>query len=326
MNKCHGCGVILQNIDTSSLGYTTNLENEICERCFKLKNYGQYSQVTLTNDDYLKIINSINKDNLVIYTTDILNLTIENINKFQKLIIVVTKKDILPKSIKDEKIINYIKKRYQNVLDVIVISTIKNYNLDHLYNQMKKYSNNKPVYIVGNTNSGKSTLINKLIDNYSNLDNPKVTTSMFPSTTLDKVEINLDGLLLIDTPGLIDKDSIINNLNSKELKSITPKKEIKPKSCQINGTGSLIIGDFARIDYETKNNNSLVIYASNALDIRFSSLKKEIQENFNKTEFNLKNNKDIVIPGLGFIKIKNPININVYCPNNVKPYSRDNLI
>ena len=191
---------------------------------------------------------------------------------------------------------------------------------------MKKYYNNKPIYIVGNTNSGKSTLINKLIDNYSTLDNPKVTTSMFPSTTLDKVEINLDGLLLIDTPGLIHKDSIINNLNSKELKSITPKKEIKPKSCQINGTGSLIIGDFARIDYETKNNNSLVIYASNALDIRFSSLKKEIPLNFDKTEFNLKNNQDIVIPGLGFIKIKNPININVYCPNNVKPYSRDNLI
>ena len=326
MNKCHGCGVILQNTDSSSLGYTTNLENEICERCFKLKNYGQYSQVTLTNDDYLKIINSINKDNLVIYTTDILNLAIENINKFQKLIIVVTKKDILPKSIKDEKIINYIKKRYTNVLDVIIISTIKNYNLDHLYNQMKKYSNNKTIYIIGNTNSGKSTLINKLIDNYSTLDNPKVTTSMFPSTTLDKVEINLDGLSLIDTPGLIDKDSIINNLNSKELKSITPKKEIKPKSCQINGTGSLIIGDFARIDYETKNNNSLVIYASNALDIRFSSLKKEIKENFNKTEFNLKNNQDIVIPGLGFIKFKDPIKVNIYCSDSVKPYSRDNLI
>ena len=214
MNKCHGCGVILQNTDASALGYTTNLENEICERCFKLKNYGQYSQVTLTNADYLKIINSINKENLVIYTTDILNLTIENINKFQKLILVVTKKDILPKSIKDEKIINYIKKRYNNIIDVIVISTIKNYNLDYLYNQMKKYSNNKPVYIVGNTNSGKSTLINKLIDNYSNLDNPKVTTSMFPSTTLDKVEINLDGLLLIDTPGLINEGSIINYIDN----------------------------------------------------------------------------------------------------------------
>ena len=55
----------------------------------------------------------------------------------------------------------------------------------------KKLDNkNNKVYVVGNTNSGKSTLINKLIDNYSTIDNKKVTTSMYPSTTLDKVEIN----------------------------------------------------------------------------------------------------------------------------------------
>lgn len=326
MNKCKGCGVNLQNIDASVLGYTSNLENQICERCFKLKNYGQYSKVTLNNEDYLKIINSINKDNLVIYTTDILNLTISNIDKFKKVIIVVTKKDILPKSIKDAKIINYIKKRYLNVIDVIIISSIKNYNLDYLYSQMKKYSNKLPVYIVGNTNSGKSTLINKLIDNYSVQNLSKVTTSMFPSTTLDKVEINLGDLKLIDTPGLIDNGSITNTITPKELKSITPKKEIKPKSCQINGSGSIIIGDFARIDYETPSNNSLVIYASNFLDIRFSSLKKEISEDLVKTEFRLKEHQDIVIPGLGFIKFVGPIKVSIYCKNNVKPYSRDNLI
>lgn len=327
MTKCLGCGITLQTTSELELGYTPNLEKEVCERCFKLQNYGTYTSVALDNNDYLKIINSINKNNLIIYTTDILNLSINNIENLSKVILVVTKKDILPKSIKDEKIINYIKKRYPNLIDVIIISSIKNYNIDYLYNKMKKYSNKKPVYIIGNTNSGKSTLINKLIDNYSTKESKKVTTSMYPSTTLDKVEIVLDDLKLIDTPGLIDDTSIINKLSSKDIKRITPKKEIKPKSCQLKeGKGSLIIDKFVRIDYETNSNNSLVIYANNGLDIRFSSLSKEVPKNFNKKEFNLDNNKDIVIPGLGFIKIVNPITITIYCEEFIKPYERDNLI
>ncbi len=326
MTKCLGCGIEIQTISQNDLGYTSNLDNDLCERCFKLKNYGKYTKVTLDNYDYLKIINSISENSLIVYTTDILNLTINNIDKFKKVIIVVTKKDILPKSIKDEKIINYIKTRYKNVIDIVVISSIKNYNLDHLYNKIKQHANNNPVYLIGNTNSGKSTLINKIIDNYSNKSNKKVTTSMYPSTTLDKVEIDLGDLKLIDTPGLIDNTNIINHLDNKEVKTITPKKEIKPKSCQINGKGSLIIDKFVRIDYETITNNSLVIYASNNLNIRFNSLKKEISKNFNNTEFNLKPKQDIVIPGLGFIKFVGPIKVNIYCDKNIKPYSRDNLI
>lgn len=327
MTKCTGCGITLQNIDINNLGYTSNQKNELCERCFKLKNYGKYTSVSLDNKDYLKIINSINKESLIVYTTDILNLAINNINSFNKVLIVVTKKDILPKSIKDEKIINYIKERYHNVIDVIVVSSNKNYNLDTLYNKIKKYKTSKPTYIIGNTNSGKSTLINKLIDNYSTIDTKKTTTSMYPSTTLGELKINLGEITIIDTPGLIDNTSIVNYLTTKEIKSITPKKEIKPKSCQIKtGKGSLIIDKFIRVDYETNTDNSLVIYANNGLDIRFSSLNKEIPTNFTKKEFKLKEHQDIVIPGLGFIKIVKPIKINIYCKEELEPYSRDNLI
>jgi len=327
MTKCLGCGINLQTKFFDKIGYTSNLEKELCERCFKLKNYGKYTSVSLDNQDYLKIINSINKDNLIIYTTDILNLTINNIEKFSKVIIVITKKDIMPKSIKDEKLISYIKKRYINVIDVIVISSLKNYNLDYLYNKIKKHSNSKPSYIIGNTNSGKSTLINKLIDNYSTLENRKTTTSMYPSTTLGELKINLGEIIIIDTPGVIDSTNIVNYLKPKEIKKITPKKEIKPKSCQIkSGKGSLIIDKFVRIDYETKYDSSLVIYANNGLDIRFASLKKEIPKNFVKNEFYLKDHKDIVIPGLGFIKFRDQITVNIYCEEKVKPYSRDNLI
>ena len=326
MTRCLGCGIKLQNESKDKLGYTLSLENNICERCFKLKNYGKYTNVSLNNTDYLNVLNSIKKDDLVVYTTDILSLSINLIETFERVLLVITKRDILPKSIKDEKIVKYIKKKYPNVIGVIVVSSNKNYNLDYLYDKMKKYSNKKGVYLVGNTNSGKSTLINKLIDNYSINSNNKVTTSMYPATTLDKLEINLGDLILIDTPGLIEKGNIVNYLDATDMKSITPKKEIKPKSCQISGIGSLVIDKYIRIDYHTKKKNSLVIYASNTLNIRFSSLKKEISKDFKKIKFDLKDRQDIVIPGLGFIKFVDPFEVSIYCNSKVKPYSRDNLI
>ena len=99
------------------------------------------------------------------------------------------------------------------------------------------------------TNSGKSTLINKLIKNYSNED-IEVTTSMYPSTTLNKIEIKLNELKIVDTPGLISSGSILNSLDLKNIKKITPKKEIKPRSYQLKGTGSLLIENYIRIDYK----------------------------------------------------------------------------
>ena len=42
--RCQGCGVLLQNENILQEGYTTNLENDICQRCFRLKNYGEYHE------------------------------------------------------------------------------------------------------------------------------------------------------------------------------------------------------------------------------------------------------------------------------------------
>ena len=103
MKKCIGCGTVLQYSDKSKLGYTENSDNVLCERCFRLKNYGTYQSVTFTNDDYLKILDSIPKTSYVLYVADSLTLDCIQIEKFKNVILVITKKDILPKSVKREK-------------------------------------------------------------------------------------------------------------------------------------------------------------------------------------------------------------------------------
>ena len=311
--KCMGCGNILKDDE---------LEHNICNRCFRLKHYGEYHVTNKDNSDYLKIINNIDSDDLVIYVTSLLNLTIMDLSKFKNVIVVLTKRDILPKSVKDNKIIDYVKNHY-NFKDIEVISSIKNYNLDNLISKIEKY-NKKKVYLIGNTNSGKSTLLNKLIENYSESD-IDITTSMYPSTTLDTIEVKINDIMFIDTPGIIDNGSVINYIDYKMLKKITPKKEVKPRTYQIKGKGSLVIEDLVRIDYET-NDNSMTIYIANSVNIiRVGEANPRLKD-LPKREFNLENDKDIVITDLCFIKFVKGLKVKIYANNNINVYERDNLI
>lgn len=323
--RCSGCGVILQDVDKNKIGYTNSFSSGKCMRCFRLSNYGEYQKVELGNDDFLEIINNIPKDALVVYTTDILSLNLDIVDKFKRVLLVITKCDILPRNVKNNKIIDYVKKDRKNIIDVVMVSSLRNYNMDDLYRMMTRYCDGQPVYFVGNTNTGKSTLINKLIYNYSNSDN-NVTVSMYPSTTLDKVEIKLDKIVVIDTPGVIDKNSIINYVGGKDLKKISTRGEIRPRSCQIKGGGSIVIGDYVRIDYDTKIPNSIVIYTSNGVDVRFNSRENDHLTNYHMFHYDIEMNKDIVIPGLGFIKCIKPLHIQLYVLDGVVPYIRDNLI
>lgn len=322
MNKCIGCGSILQDTDKNKDGYVLDINDKLCQRCFRIRYYNEYKNTIRDNNDYLKILDSINNDDLVVYVTSLLDIRLDYIDSFKNVIVVLTKRDILPKSVKDEKLIKYIKSRY-NPLEVIVVSSVKNYNIDYLFDTLRQYKKNN-IYVVGTTNGGKSTLINKLIKNYSDND-VAITSSMYPSTTLDKIEINILGLNIIDTPGLINKGSIVNYIDNNLLKKITIKKEIKPKTYQLNGKGSILIEDLIRLDYDTKG-TSMTIYVNNLVNIRFLGKDNNKLLDGKCNKFSLDNNKDIVISDLCFIKFTKSVNLNIYSNYDVLIYERDNLI
>lgn len=322
MNKCIGCGSILQDTDKNKDGYVLDINDKLCQRCFRIRYYNEYKNTIRDNNDYLKILDSINNDDLVVYVTSLLDIRLDYIDSFKNVIVVLTKRDILPKSVKDEKLIKYIKSRY-NPLEVIVVSSIKNYNIDYLFDILRQYKMNN-IYVVGTTNGGKSTLINKLIKNYSDND-VVITSSMYPSTTLDKIEINILGLNIIDTPGLINKGSIVNYIDNNLLKKITIKKEIKPKTYQLTGKGSVLIEDLIRLDYDTEG-TSMTIYVNNLVNIRFLGKDNNKLLDGKCNKFSLDNNKDIVISDLCFIKFTKGVNLNIYSNYDVLIYERDNLI
>ena len=321
MNKCSGCGVILQNEKIDELGYTTNLNSKFCERCFRIKNYGDYKQVIKDKTSLVKILEQIPNNALTVIVTDILNIdkdfsTYENILK-GPILFVLTKRDIMPKFY-EQRILDYINSSKLNIIDKLIISSKNNYHLDELYSIINNYHK---VYFVGYTNAGKSTLINKLLYNYGN-EISRITTSILPNTTLETIEIKLGNTLLIDSPGLINEGSIINYVDSKLLKKIVANDKIKPITYQIKSPQIININDIFELYID---NNDITIYISNKLSItRIYDITKR-NNNLIEQEIEVNAKEDLVICGLGFIKIKNKTKIKVATLDGILVYTRKSL-
>ena len=323
MSKCHGCGVILQNENKELLGFTPNLESELCERCFRINHYNDYKRVIKDNNFILEILSKINNKDLVVLIIDIMSIP-ENLNLIKEnlknnILLVLSKADLLPSEMYEEKFDKIAKSLNVEFVDKILISSNKNYNIDLLMDKINTYKKSNNVYFVGYSNSGKSTLINKIIYNYTNI-NETITTSLLPSTTLDLIEIKIDeDLTIFDTPGLLEDGNIIDVIDEKSLNKIMPKKKINPRVYQIKNKQVIKIEDIISIMIEPKND--LVFYISNALNIT-----REYEKNIEGREITINANEDLVIMGLGFIKFKNKTTIVLNSKYEVNIFTRKSLM
>lgn len=315
--ECLGCGSILQTTAPKDEGFVKSSvlpKADYCERCFKIKHYGEYS-VLDKKVDTDGIIRNINSDNLasVAILIDALNIN-DNIKKYikrfkNKKYILITKKDILPKSLKEKKLIEYIKNNVCDTENIMCISSIKNYNIDYFLNKIKE-DNVKRIYIVGFTNSGKSTFINHLLT--SQMKNPMITTSAIPNTTASYITIKLDNkITVVDTPGFIDSNAIYNFIDYNKTIKLYPKKEIRVKTFQIRNGYSIVINDIFRIDNLGKG-NSFSFYMSDKLRYEKVKFKNEKLKILPSISIETNECTDILVNGLGFIRITKPGEFKIY--------------
>ena len=98
-----------------------------------------------------------------------------------------------------------------------------------------------------------------------------MTTSRFPGTTLDMIDIPLDETtFMYDTPGVIQDHQMTHLVSEDELKVVIPKKEIKQRIYQLNEGQTLFFGGLARIDYISGGKRPLICYFSNELNIQIN--------------------------------------------------------
>lgn len=365
--RCIGCGALIQTTDKEAPGYTPEsalkkgLESgEVyCQRCFRLRHYNEIQDVHLTDDDFLKLLNEIGtEDALIVNVIDIFDFNgslIPGLHRFvgnNPVLLVGNKVDLLPKSLKRGKMTQWLRERaFEEGLrpeEVILTSAVKPKEMETLLETIEKYRKGRDVFVVGVTNVGKSTLINQIIKMTAGVQN-LITTSQFPGTTLDKIEIPLeDGKFLIDTPGIIHRHQMAHVLGDKDLKLIAPKKEIKPMVYQLNEGQTLFFGGVARFDYLKGGRRSFTAYTSNDLKIHRTKLEnaanlyqKQVGELLQpprknevadfpelvRFEFTIKEKSDIVFAGLGWVTVNEPGAIVAgWAPKGINVVIRKSLI
>lgn len=367
---CIGCGSEIQSENQNKQGYlpksvvekSSDENNLVCKRCFRLKNYNEVSDVELGAEDFYKLIKTLSKkDGLIVKVVDIFDFSgswiedvIDIVGNNKDIVLVANKLDLLPRSIKQNKIKQWLFKMLKakgiKVKDVLLISAIKNHGIEEAAARIDELRNGKDVYIIGATNVGKSTFINKLIE-LTTGDKNVITTSHFPGTTLGMIEIPLDRATSIyDTPGIILDYDIAHYLDAKSLKLVMPKKEIKARVFQLNPEQSLFFGGMARVDFVKGERQSFTLYASNLVDIHRTKLsnadglfekhlgtllKPPFEDNISifknqvKKNFKIDDRKiDIVISGLGWITVNSDsgCEIDIYVPEEIEVFVRESII
>lgn len=331
MNKvCIGCGSKLQTLDKNKEGYINPKVYEkatLCERCFKIKYYGE-AYVTDNPKDKTSLIKMINDSNKsVVYLVDTLTISKETLSVIDslsnKVYLVLTKRDLLPKSVKNSKLKEYIS-NLTLIKDVFVISALKNNGVTELYNELIK-NNEKSVYVIGYTSSGKSTFINKLLT--LNGKSGNITTSSLPNTTLECINIKLnDKLTLIDTPGFVSENSSYNFIDVDIYKKLLPKSVIKPKVYTIKKEFMIILGDILRIENNSNEDVNLVFYFKNEIKLnKMRSIRNGLLKDKDKLDVKV-SDKDIVLEGLGYIKVVGYANLTMYTLNKKMISVRNKMI
>ena len=300
MNKvCFGCGSVLQCDNELNPGFIPENKYDTanyCKRCFRLTHYGEISSVELEKSTK-SILDNVNKDNIFkVFIVDFLNINNNTINIFNKIkgnkLLLISKVDLLGKSININRVIDRIRDVYDIKCDIKYISSIKNVGFN-----LVKYLSDKNInkcYLLGPTNSGKSTLINKLISEYNSKLN-KLTISNKRNTTLEFIRIKLnDSLTLIDSPGFLLSDY---NLKSKY------KNIIKPVTFNMKDNEVLCINDFY-IGFNSSTSVTIYLYD----DMNIKKYYKEISFDY---ELDINYNTDICLNGFGIINIKNKNNISI---------------
>ena len=109
-------------------------------------------------------------------------------------------------------------------------------------------------------------------------------------------------------------------------KKLNSRREIRPKTYQLGKNESLLIDELMRIDYIEGDRNSLTFYIPNEIKIRRCRFKSDNLKNLANRTIDVDYYNDVVIRGLGFIKIVAGCKLNIYLNKDVAVFTRKNMI
>ncbi|ABP89334.1 Predicted GTPase [Streptococcus suis 05ZYH33] len=156
-----------------------------------------------------------------------------------------------------------------------------------------------------------------------------------------------DGSYIYDTPGIIHRHQMAHYLTAKNLKYISPRKEIKPKTYQLNPEQTLFLAGLGRFDFVAGERQGFTAFFDNELQLHRTKLQgasefyqkhagsllvpptsKELKEfpELVRHEFTINEKTDVVFSGLGWIRVNEKAKIAAWAPKGVDVVIRKAII
>ena len=324
---CKGCGAKLQVTDPKFMGYALSLENDFCQSCFRLKNYGESHDHFHPED-----LPILEKDALIVMVSSILNLDMlfeYPVYRYQSegiFVYLINQMDLLPKQTNTDLLLENVIKKAKDLrvpyLDIIMMSAKNLSDIENLKSYLSEFKQ-QHIYLIGVQNSGKTTIFKALTDNKDALAFKKA------GLTQEPLYHKMDHQVLWDMPGLFQKGYIHEFLPYDTYKKIIPDKELKPKIYQMKKDQTLIIEGLVSVSVSKPT--SLVLYLDSKIQIHKTNITR-VKELFNEKEkhfsivvddyekkvFRVSEGKQqITLADFGFIHLDGPNTIELYQPKGL---------
>ncbi len=292
--RCHNCGAILQSDSKKEPGFISRaiIENGVpkipyCNNCYeKMLTLNSSNLEHETDKDIIKILNdAIATDSLIVWMVDLFSfngtLNPDVVKKVKKLNVVVvgSKRDLFPSSVTDSMLIRYLDERFSEVgINPVSINLIGNedkIDIEDMIKEFREKRKYRDIYLIGEVNSGKSTLVNKLLKNYVNKTKWQIKTEVYPGTNSDVLEIPLsNSSFLYQLPDMSNSTSVLSKVEKDLAKIIVPKKEIVMTRRFIGEGSAIIVGNLACLYIIKGRRGSIRVFMSEKTEIKAVSNEK----------------------------------------------------
>jgi len=363
---CTGCGAALQMEDENARGYVTSTaflrEQPLCKRCYQLLHYGKFTPSSVTEDEYrTTVMRALTRPSLVLYVVDLFDFNgsivrgLSGSLRDHEVWLVANKVDLLPSELNRERLSSWLLREARRlgveVAQVFLVSAKTGEGIDILWEAVTARARSRQAVAVGMANVGKSSVLNRLLEQAGQLEGQPFTTSPYPGTTLSGFTLKLggSGVILTDTPGLLGKFRLQDRVCQESLKTIIANDRVRPRVFQLQPGQSLFLGGLVRLDFLSGAAQPFIVYAANQLTVHRTKLSSADElyqrqrgallnppcERCDTSLQTLKSKNmsflegkpvDVVIPGLGWIRLSGKtVKLHLHTPEGIDPSVRPAL-
>ena len=293
--RCYHCGAILQCENEDEKGYiipeslhrATPIQIIYCDKCFEtMKAFNNSELEQKVDKEVLKILDdAYATDAYIIWVVDLFSfngqLNSEIANKIKKLNVTVvgTKRDLFPVNMKDDSLVEYLVERFNEYgikpKSVRLYGASSKMDSKELISAMNEARKGHDVYMIGNSTSGKTSIINKAMKGFENKTTRQIKTITYPGTSVNVLEIPLSrSSFFYELPGISQTTSAQGRLEKDVVRQITPRKAVKVTTRTMGAGDALMVGSLAAFEVIKGKVASYRFYAAEGVETRKVQSKK----------------------------------------------------